>query len=411
MTKRRDAKAYYLTGLGLVGFGLGFILWQEQFSALLFALVGLVMIGQTLLTVKSNLTAKGLVALLQIVLNLLIGTLFLTAPILPTQFLAIIIAVYQLLLGVILLIHARLLFREQLSGRYSSLLIALVHLLVAGLILSYRHFFLSSLYTIIGWYLMFLGGNSWRDGLEFDFRKTVPTARRQRLGLPIFLTALIPAAALNQVNSYLTKGQSQSQYFGDLSQPVDLEIWIHTARRGFERMGHVDIAFEGQIYSYGNHDVDSTRLFEAVGDGVLMTLPVNQYKASLKADSWRAVFGYGLVLTADEKRAVQANLDKLLKQALPFSLKTAKQESSYLGRMMNTYGAKAYKFSSGKYKTYFVMTTNCVQLIDDIVGSTGLDILDSHGILTPGAYQAYLEREYQNPNSRVVSQMILGQQV
>lgn len=281
MTKRYNAKTYYLTGLGLIGFGLGFILWQEQFSSLLFALGGLAMMGQTLLTAKSNLSEKGLIAILQIFLNLLIGALFLTAPILPTRFLAIIIAFYQLLLGLVLLIHARLLFHEQLSGRYSYLLSALVHLLVAGLILSYRHFFLSSLYTIIGWYLMFLGGNSWRDGLEFDFGKVMPTARRQRLGLPIFLTALIPVTALNKVNSYLAKERSQPYYFGDLSQPVDLEIWIHTARRGFEMMGHVDIAFNGQIYSYGNHDVDSHRLFEAIGDGVLMTLPVGQYKSSL----------------------------------------------------------------------------------------------------------------------------------
>lgn len=61
--------------------------------------------------------------------------------------------------------------------------------------------------------------------------------------------------------------------------------------------------------------------------------------------------------------------------------------------MMTQYGASAYKFSSGKFKTYFVMTTNCVQLVDDVVGATGLDILDNHGFLTPGAYHVYLDKE------------------
>ncbi len=131
----------------------------------------------------------------------------------------------------------------------------------------------------------------------------------------------------------------------------------------------------------------------------------------MMADSWRAVFGYGLVLSAEEKGAVQARLDKILSDARDFPLNTEKQKNSYLGGMIKKYGAQAYKFQTGRYKTYFVMTTNCVQLVDDVVAGTGMDILDNHGILTPGAYQTYLEKEFRNPpNSRVVSQMVIGKQ-
>ncbi|WP_228025833.1 hypothetical protein [Streptococcus ruminantium] len=249
-----------------------------------------------------------------------------------------------------------------------------------------------------------------RDGLEFQFGKAGMNKRRKRVGLPIILTGFIPLSALNAINAYLNKNRSGSLTFGDNNQQVDLEIWIHTARRGFEMMGHVDVMFDGISYSYGNFDMSSAKLFGAVGDGVLMTISAENYRQSIIADDWRAVFGYGLVLTPEEKAAVAANLTHLLEEVQPFYLDTEDEENSYLAGMIMRYGAKTYKFTGGHFKTYFVMTTNCVQLVDTIVADAGLDILATHGILTPGAYQAYLDKEFDNPNSRVVTKTVLGRQ-
>ena len=44
---------------------------------------------------------------------------------------------------------------------------------------------------------------------------------------------------------------------------------------------------------------------------------------------------------------------------------------SYAGRLYKKTKAKFYKFNKGKYKTYFVLGTNCCYLIDDIVGKSG----------------------------------------
>lgn len=101
---------------------------------------------------------------------------------------------------------------------------------------------------------------------------------------------------------------------------------------------------------------------------------------------------------------------QLLAEAQPFALKSDKQKASYLGGMVAQYGARAYKFERGTFKIYFVMTTNCVQLVDRVVANAGLDIVTNSGILTPGAYQAYLDKEFANPHSRVVSKMVLGRQ-
>ena len=49
---------------------------------------------------------------------------------------------------------------------------------------------------------------------------------------------------------------------------------------------------------------------------------------------------------------------------------------------------------------------NCVLLADTIVGQAGTDILSPKGFIAPGTYQAYLNREFEKPNSIVVSKHV-----
>lgn len=404
-------RADYATGLILLVLGLVFVVQQDSFTSLLFVLGGFTLLVQGLLSLPRVLEKRQGLPLMSLIFRLLISMMLMSSPLLPTQLLAYGIATYQLVMGLFLLIHASIGFANNLSGRWLSLIDSAFHLFLALAFWKNGQSFLPSLYSLLGIYLIFLSLSSFRDGMEYDWGKKRSNIRRKRIGLPIILTAIIPAIALEKVNRFLNPDGGQVQFFGDQTRPADLEIWVHTARRGFERLGHVDIALDGQIYSYGNHDVGSHRLFETIGDGVLMTMPVEQYKQSLIDDSWRAVFGYGIALTSKEKAMVKERLDNIMRDAQPFALTTEQQQNSYLGYMMVKYGAQAFKFRKGKFKTYFVMTTNCVQLVDDVVGATGLDIVDNHGILTPGAYQVYLDREWRNPKGRVVSQMVIGKQV
>ena len=64
-----------------------------------------------------------------------------------------------------------------------------------------------------------------------------------------------------------------------------------------------------------------------------------------------------------------------------------------------------YKFIKSKFKSHFVLSTNCVLWLDTIVGQVGTDIL-SKGFIAPGTYQAYLDREFEKPNSIVVSKHV-----
>ena len=75
----------------------------------------------------------------------------------------------------------------------------------------------------------------------------------------------------------------------------------------------------------------------------------------------------------------------------------------YASRLYEATGARFYKFRSGRFKTYFVLGTNCVLLADRLIGASGSDIIHVSGIITPGTYYDYLNRQYLLQNSNVIS--------
>lgn len=71
-------------------------------------------------------------------------------------------------------------------------------------------------------------------------------------------------------------------------------------------------------------------------------------------------------------------------------------------KLWNCTGADFYKFKSGRLKTYFVVTSNCVMLADRIIRKACSDnIINTTSVLTPGAYYDYLEHLLAMTNSPV----------
>ena len=65
-----------------------------------------------------------------------------------------------------------------------------------------------------------------------------------------------------------------------------------------------------------------------------------------------------------------------------------------------------YKFKSGKNKVFFILKNNCVSLANKIIGPTLNKHTKMYGILTPGTYYDYLEREYMKKSSIVITKKI-----
>ena len=64
-----------------------------------------------------------------------------------------------------------------------------------------------------------------------------------------------------------------------------------------------------------------------------------------------------------------------------------------------------YKFSSGKFRTYFISSTNCVILADELIRNRDLRLIDLTGLITPGAYLSFLNTQYLKKNTPVISRI------
>lgn len=274
-------------------------------------------------------------------------------------------------------------------------------------------------FFLLGWYLVSLGITRLRDGIFFEADLSQNKLKRRiRVTLPIFMTALIPASTLAKVNAFLQENvdETANQAYNRMKdgKTAELEIFIHTSKTSlFSAIGHVDLCYNGRVISFGNYDPTSERFFGMIGDGVLYTCDRDKYIALCKRVSQKTLFGYGIDLTVKMEQAVQerlAEIENLLIPWEPSDAETAGADGvkghSYAYLIQTECNGKLYKFTDSKFKSYFVLSTNCVLLADSIIGQAGTDILSPKGFIAPGTYQSYLDDEYEKPHSLVVSKSI-----
>ena len=53
-----------------------------------------------------------------------------------------------------------------------------------------------------------------------------------------------------------------------------------------------------------------------------------------------------------------------------------------------------------------MLKTNCVALANLLCGASGLDLMNPQGIVTPGTYYAFLNRQFLRPRSIVISRTV-----
>ena len=327
-------------------------------------------------------------------------------------FLSKAIGYYQLFIGVSLFISWLLLRRDRVSGRVGILLASVINLIwgVASIAIKSSET-VDSVVARLGFYLVFIGLTILMDARDYYLSQRTKTRvkRRIRVPLPVIFTILLPKKMLDKINHFIQEELSMSEWTspelkGTDRQPV-LKVFIHVGEDGFNQMGHVDLSYKGRVYAYGNYDIDSERLLGAIGDGVLFSLDDQDYNDYCLQDN-KTLFEYRVVLTATQEVEFEKNLNDILKNTQAWVPTSSTQLASYLGKMTQKYKVETFKFKSSRYKTYFVLGTNCVLLADQLIGASGLDLLAMVGILAPGTYYDYFEKEYQKPNSIVVGKTI-----
>ncbi len=346
------------------------------------------------------------------------GVAFLFYQLLPFTILTVLFACYLLLCGLIKVLDAFLLLRERLVEGWLSVVAAVFYLSfgVALTITPSRR--ISATLYCIGVYCILLGLTYLADGIHGAIPRTAKgkLRRRIRVTLPIFFAMFVPYEIQKKINELLSAGKEPPDWHGgawDDRQPPDLEVFIHVAPKGFNAIGHCDLCFDGEVIAYGNYDEGHSIRF-GMGPGVLILSKKEEYIPFCLRFNKTTIFSFGLRLTEDQKERVRQRVRAIKELLVPWnppcqaaqkqgkeaSLAKYRDFSSHLG--YNT-RASFYKFKGSKFKTYFVMTTNCVLLAESIVCQAGTDILNLTGIISPGTLYDYLDGEYFRPGSMVIS--------
>ncbi|MBP2623746.1 DUF308 domain-containing protein [Streptococcus oricebi] len=339
---------------------------------------------------------------------------------LPLHTILLILGLYQLFMAFIYGVTYFLFRQNKIKGGFRFLLDTLIYTVLGLSTIIAPSADRDLQFVFLGFYLISLGLSNLRDGFFFDNDEDRHTLkRRTRISLPIVIAAFVPAERLNQFNRFLQGRKEQAdlaESLQDKSWPEEakegfssMEVFIHTSQTNFfGALGHVDICYQGQVISYGNYDPFSERLFGMVGDGVLFKVEREAYIDLCKKESQKTLFVYQLQLTKEQDQAIRERLAELDDLTYPWEPSSRLKDGKpiYPYHLKKDLEAEIYKFKDSRFKTYFVLSTNCVLLADSILGRAGTDIVDPQGIIAPGTYQAYLQYELASKRSLVLAETI-----
>lgn len=336
----------------------------------------------------------------------LIGLFFLKNKIKYLSLFPIIFALYMLLNGLIKFITYIVFKNEEKKNYYFVLLGSLTDFCFSYLMIRKPYQKINILTLILGIYLILYSLTYLSDFLKEIFKEET-TKRKLRITPPIIFTVLIPYRVKGRLGKYLDTFKTEVKIKKE-KKNIDLEIYIHVSEKDEGKVGHADFSYNGVVYSYGCYDENSKRLFKSLGEGTLFkTNDKEKYIKFCTQYSKKTIFAFGLSLNNNEKKKIEKKLKEIEEDTYPWNPNDkGKFKNTYAQNLVKKTNAKFYKFNKSSYKTYFLLSTNCVKLVDDVLGTLGSDILKINGVITPGAYYEYLEKEFKRENSKVVKKQI-----
>jgi len=334
-------------------------------------------------------------------------------------------AVVPLVLGVQAVLNGVLLFTTCYLQRKNNewmemhpFFMGMLSLMLGGLLVIWPVHLIDAGFALAGVYCLMASAIQLRDFVE-ESRPSVrikrPFRRVRSTGTPGLMASLLrPMRAWKKVEKIwdtLVEREQQEPEDDTPDPDPDFEIFVHATEKGLGTVGHVDICFEGRVMTYGPYDVSSHKMLGLICNGVLAVVEGRErYLEFCTNYSHKTIFCYGLRLTGEQRLRVRRQIEELMQGvhpwASPWQRRPDKKHSDYASVLQRELGAALYQFHEGEFQTYFMGGTNCAVLADRIIGSLGTDVLTLSGIVTPGAYYSYLEREYRKKNGIVVSKHV-----
>lgn len=404
MSKIINTIIHATSGLLFIIIGIIYIIRNYTVYTLSFKLLGILTLISSLLKLINLILKrkKVLTNILDIFLNTILGILFINKPNLFIYLSTKIFSMYALIQSLCGFINLIIYKQDKLKGKIYILTTSTLSLMLSITLMFSKD--TNSIYIcyIIGLYLILYGITI--------ISSSILTKTKIVLPLPIIFTMFLPNILIKRILKGLTLEDSKEK------QKPDLEIMIHLAEKGSAAMGHVEFAFEDKVYSYACYNYLNRRLFGGIGDGIFGIFDKKAYLKYCICEKNRFILSYGVKLTNKEKENVTKEIDKLISTNTEIWYPEIKYyedgliEKRDFNEMANKIykhaNGKFYRFTKGKYKTFFVLRTNCATCVDNIFNAIGTKIINLEGIISPGTYYSYLEKEYHKKNSKIISKTL-----
>lgn len=423
LAKSVNAGALLLSGICFIILGICLFFANQVTLKILLLLFGLLTtlfgsysILKVILEKKKPITIS---SLLPGIRDLIIGILIFSFTNFILHSFAVCFGIYLFLHAIINIIEYYLYKKNNIKGRLRILLTIILQIFffIPLFFDSSENIQVTSI--ILGIYLIGLGITQITDFLTIliPTRTTNRIKQQIQIPLPVILNAFIPRKLIELVNESLeVKEDTNKLNLKKQSTIPDIYVLIHLANSGTAAMGHVEIGFEDQIYSYGNYDMHSRSFMNAIGDGVVLVANKKEYIRYLVTKKNRYIVEFGLSLTKKEIEGVKKQLKKLTNENteeyypdLELFDKGLLPGGEYKDMSSEIYkyaDGKFYKIIKGKYKKFFVLKTNCAMVVDFVLSSIGKQILCINGIITPGSYYDYLNNRFKLKNTNVITRKI-----
>lgn len=427
--KHIDVYSMILSGLLYIGLGIIFLTYKEAVFLALKNILNLLIILFTIAAIfqilgfaplrKKRLTSIS--RLVGFITNLLMAFIIYTNPKFVVSIFPILFGLYAFFGGIIRLLIYMQYKKNKVGKRFFIAIEALILMVVGTIIIIHPLASVLPLSNLIGMFFLLYGitfiVDAFLEGVSAETRASFK--RRIRINLPVFMVVLIPHKILMKINKALESEKLNEEDLVSLKEngDFDLEVLIHVAESGVAAFGHVDIWFEGKVMTYGTYDQDTFKLAGIISDGVLIELSdKEQYIRFSQEHLGKTIFGFGLKLNESQKVRIREKIEDIHQNLVEWKPGSKIDEErgeipeiprkDYASIVYKNLKGDFYKFKKGPFKTYFALNTNCVLLADTIVGQAGIDFIKIQGLISPGAYFEFFNREYSRKNSFVISRTI-----
>lgn len=405
-----QALTFLAIGILLLNITSKFITLITYAISVVFISIGIMGILQNVFLKNKDIKAINIV---QNLFNIAIGIIFIYNPNLFLSIFPILFTFYIFIDALIKTVTCYIYMENKLKNRNIFLLRTFLTYVFLIILVFFPVFRNKVTYIIFGTYFISLAITYFLDALDLLIPITNKNKikKRIRIVLPVYIAAFIPRKVLSEINKMFEIKNEYDKYIIQKEKIFpDIEVLVHIKEGKTGSFGHVDMFIDNKVISYGSYDESSVRLKSSIGDGILFEVDKNSYLRFCNKNENKNIISFGLKITEEQKDSIRKRLEFIKKDAYewrPLSrIYDNEAYNDYASRLYNETGANFYKFKRGKFKTYFVLSTNCVQLADELLGTSGIDLLTINGLITPGTYYDYFNREFRRKNSAVVSKEI-----